>query len=120
MKTEQEADRPTVDFGKEYPKLYQSGTLLFTTLRKDNRENYRRFNGKQGKIFDVTVRGQFKWTAKLLLVTRINAADLSAPFLAYDTDDDGEAMRDISMSGSDYFLLIFTRWLPTEKKVMGQ
>ena len=111
MKTEQEADRPTVDFVKEYLKLYQSDSLLFTTLRKDNEENFRRFNERVGKFFDVTVGGRFKWTAKLLLVIRINAADLSPSFLAYDTGYDGETMRNITRSGVDYLLLIFRRWL---------
>ena len=105
----------TIDFERNYPKLRQSDSLIFTTLRKDNEENYKRFNGKEGKFFEVSIEGQFVWTAKLLLVARINSADLSGSFLAYDTDYEEARMREVIRNRSDHLLLIFRRWLPQEQ-----
>lgn len=105
----------TIDFERRYPKLYPSDELIFTTLRKDNEENYKRFNGKEGKYFRVTIQDQFVWTAMLVLVTRINATDLNISFLRYDTDYDEDVMRDITWSGIDYLLLIFKRLLPQKQ-----
>lgn len=101
----------TIDFAKDYNKLHCGPGQIFTTIRRDNKENSVLYRSREGEAFRVMVNRKEAFKARLILVTSFDGLDwgLSDELLSYDTDGDVDSLHD--RYGKDTVLLLIFRRL---------
>ena len=98
----------SIDFARRYVKLYCDEGDIFTTVRRDNVDNIRKYINREGSLYNVTINGEYAFKAKLLSVIHLEYIyELSKYMLIYETtyystDDNKNTEDDISNIISKY------------------
>ena len=100
----------TLEFEKDLSKLHCAPGQIFTTIRRDNKENADLYKGCEGDVFSVRVNSREIFRARLIFVSSFDGLDwgLSEELLSYDTDGDVDYLY--NKYGKDrVLLLVFQR-----------
>ena len=73
-----------IEFNHQYKKLHEP---LFTTIRKDNKENRSKFLGNIGRLFEIYINNVKWFKARLLDVYIKDRKNIHPDFIDYDCEN---------------------------------